>query len=33
MFEPRDKQGFLDYLKEHHSKGAIKVSTLDFYRA
>lgn len=31
MFEPRDKQGFLDYLKELHAKGAIKESTLRNY--
>lgn len=33
MFEPRDKQGFLDYLREHHARGAIKASTLRGYRS
>lgn len=31
MFEPRDKQGFLDYLEQLHAKGAIKASTLRNY--
>lgn len=32
MFEPRDKQGFLHYLKELHAKGTIQASTLRNYR-